>query len=43
LTISLTYILNPNIKYETIQNKIKIREKLPKTKKYGYLKVNFIL
>jgi len=31
------------IKYETIQNKIKICEKLLKTIKHGYLKVNFIL
>jgi len=36
-------VLNPIIKYETIQNKIKICEKLRKTIKHGYLKVNFIL
>jgi hypothetical protein len=36
-------VLNPIIKYETIQYKIKICEKLQKTLNYDYLKVNFIL
>jgi len=36
-------ILNPNIKYETTQNKIKKCDKLLKAIKYGYLKFNFIL
>jgi len=36
-------VLNHIIKYETTQNKIKIREKLPKTIKHGYLKVKFII
>jgi len=36
-------VLNPIIKYETTKNKIKICEKLLKTIKHGYLKVNFIL
>jgi len=35
--------LNPIIKYETTQNKIKIFKNLIKSIKYAYLKVNFIL
>jgi len=36
-------VLKPIIKYETTPDKIKICEKLLKSIKYGYLKVNFIL
>ena len=36
-------ILNCTIKYEITQNKIRTCEKLLKTIKYYYLKVNFII
>jgi len=42
-TISLTYGFKALLKYETTQNKIKICEKLLKSIRYGYLKVDFKL